>query len=281
MIRKGWGNRILIDVIIWVIAALLCMLWRWVADKSEIVAYWSLFGVLAALWIVVGIVVQLYRSYKEVWLWQAVVSVVADDAILIGLCWWLLPQLPYNLSPKVAMWTILIVGAIETVVVVMTHYWKYATNMTVPVMTIEQRKNAQVLHKDEKRSKPSIQTIHQSVLSVTTEADYYMLRKRAKLDSTQTKVICDRTPFSLLQILDYQYATIVDMTLLNDMRGINKRLCLINQKLPDNGEYVCCYRPQEYIKQKILARYPWGLNWIVYCLYSTTLFVVNLKKMMY
>ena len=267
MTREGWYRRMIVDIVVWVIAALLCMLWRWVADKSEIVHYWALFGVLAALWIIVGWLVQLYRSYKTTWLWQSMLSLIADAGILIGLCWWLLPKMHYSLSPRVAMWTILIVGALETIVVIIEHYWKYATNMNVPVMQIEKRQHAQVTRADEKRSKTSIEAVHQSVLSVTTEADYYMLRKKARLDSTQTKVICDRQPFSILQIPDYQYATIVDMTLLNDMRGINKRLCAVNQKLPDEGRYVCCYRPQEYIKSKILARYPKGLNWIIYTLY--------------
>lgn len=267
MIREGWKKRMLIDVIVWVIAALLCMLWRLVASKSEIWAYWSLFGALTVLWIIVGFAVQLYRSYKETWLWQSIVSLIADAGILIALCWWILPMLPYNLSPRVAMWTILMVGGMETVVVILEHYWKYATNMTVPVMQIEQRKNAQVQRPDEKRTKASIESIHQSVLSVTTEADYYMLRKKARLDSRLTKVVCDRNRFAFLQLQDYQYKTIVDLTLLNDAKGINRRFCIVNQKLPDEGRYVCCYRPQEYIKQKILNRYPWGLNWIVYTLY--------------
>lgn len=267
MIREGWHRRILVDLLVWVLAALGCLLWRWVSDKSEIVNYWSLFGILAVLWVCLGFSVQLYRSYKVVWLWQSLLSVVADAGLLIAACWWLLPQLPYNLSPRVAMWTILLVAAMETIVIILEHYWKYATNMTVPVMKIEQRRHAQVTREEHKRRKESIASIHQSVLSVTTEADYYMLRKRARLDSNLTKVLCDHTQFSLLQIPDYQYSTLVDMTLLNDMRGINKHLCVVNQKLPDEGRYVCCYRPQEYIKQKILNRYPWGLNWLVYCLY--------------
>jgi len=270
MMRENWKRRMMVDVLLWVLAALLCMLWRWVADKSEIAYYWALFGVLMTLWIIIGLAVQLYRSYKDTWLWQAVLSLVADAGILIGLCWWVLPQLPYGLSARVAEWTILIVAAMEVVVVVIEHYWKYATNMNVPVMTIEQRQNAQVTREDTKRSKASIESIHQSVLSVTTEIDYFMLRKKARLDSMQTRVVCDRDMFSMLQIPDYQYATIVDMTLLNDMRGINKRFCIVNQKLPDDGRYICCYRPQEYIKQKMLARYPWGINWIVYTLYFWT-----------
>ena len=267
MIREGWHRRFFIDLLVWVIAASLCMLWRWVADKNEIASYWALFGVLAVLWVLVGLAVQLYRSYKEIWLWQSMLSLVADAGILIGLCWWLLPLLPHSFSPRVAEWTILIVGALETLVVLMEHYWKYATNMMVPVMQIEHRANASVTRAEAQRSKASVESIHQSVLSVTTEDDYLMLADKAQLDSVLTKVVCDRTPFNMLQIPAYQYRTIVDMTLLNDMRGINKRLCMVNQKLPDDGRYVCCYRPQEYIKQKILRRYPWGIRWLVYTVY--------------
>ena len=267
MIREGWYKRVAADLMVWVVVGLLCMLWRWIDDKSSIAIYWGMFGVLAVLWVLIGFVVQSYRSYKDAWLWQAMVSLVADAAILIGLIWWVLPQLPYQLSPKVATWSVLIVGAIETVLVFVAHYWKYATNMTVPAMQIEQRKNAHVQRPDEKRRQDSIRSIHQSVLSVTTEADYYMLRKHARLDSRQTKVICDRNRFAFLQIPDYQYKTLVDLTLLNDAKGINRRFCIVNQKLPDDGIYVCCYRPQEYMKAKLLARFPKGLNWIVYCLY--------------
>ena len=267
MIREGWYKRVAADLMVWVVVGLLCMLWRWIDDKSSIAIYWGMFGVLAVLWVLIGFVVQSYRSYKDAWLWQAMASLMADAAILIGLIWWLLPHLPYQLSPKVATWSILVVGAIETVLVFAAHYWKYATNMTVPVMQIEQRKNAHVARPDEKRRQESIKSIHQSVLSVTTEADYFMLRKRARLDSRQTKVICDRNRFAFLQIPDYQYKTLVDLTLLNDAKGINRRFCIVNQKLPDDGIYVCCYRPQEYMKAKLLARFPKGLNWIVYCLY--------------
>ena len=136
MIREGWHRRILVDLLVWVLAALGCLLWRWVSDKSEIVNYWSLFGILAVLWVCLGFCVQLYRSYKVVWLWQSLLSVVADAGLLIAACWWLLPQLPYNLPPRVAMWTRVLVAAIETIGIILEHYWKYATNMTVPFMKI-------------------------------------------------------------------------------------------------------------------------------------------------
>lgn len=267
MIRESWKRRIAVDLLVWLLAASACILWRWASARGSMGAYWAMFGVLAVLWVLVGMAVQLYRPYKEMWFWQSWLALAADAVILIALSWGILPLLPWGLSPNVAMWTILVVGALETFVVLMEHYWKYATNMTVPVMQIEHRDSAVALRPDEPRSPHSMQSIRQSVLSVTTDEDYRMLLEHARLDSKQTKVVCDRNRFAFLQIPDYQYETLVDMTLLNDTRGINRRLCLVNQKLPDGGRYVCCYRPQEYIKSKILKKYPWGINWIVYGFY--------------
>ena len=198
MIREKWQIRVLIDVILWVIATIVCMLWRWLDDKSEVVSYFALFAGMAAVWILVAWLLQLYRSYQETWLWQSMVSLMATVGAMVALCNWGLPYLPWHFSPRVAIWMVLVVGAMDVFVVIGEHYWKYATNMTIPVMTIEKRKNAHVTRPDEKRSKASIESIHQSVLSVTTEADYYMLRKKAHLDSVQTRVVCDNTPFSML-----------------------------------------------------------------------------------
>jgi lipopolysaccharide/colanic/teichoic acid biosynthesis glycosyltransferase len=74
-----------------------------------------------------------------------------------------------------------------------------------------------------------------------------------------------------MQIPDYQYSTLVDLRLLNEAKGLNRRFCIVNQKLPDNGVYVCCYRPQEYVKKKILQSYPVVINWMAY----TTWFVLR------
>ncbi len=260
-------KQITIDIVIWIISIVICLIWRLAADKAEIWSYLGLFAVMIGAWIVVGMIFQLYRSYKKTWYWQSVLSLMLTASAMLLLCKYVVPELDRQFSATVAMWMIGIVTAIDFFVILAEHYWKYAQNMTVPAMQIEQREHAEVIRPDERRSKATVETIHQSVLSLTTEEDYQMLLQKARLDNRQTKVVANRDRFSFLQIPDYEYGTLVDLTLLNDAKGINRRFCIVNQKLPDNGRYVCCYRPQEYIKQKILARYPKGIRWIVYSAY--------------
>lgn len=262
-------KRILVDAVLWLISAVVCFLWRLIADKEEIGVYILLVLVMMLIWIGVGIFVGKYRSYKELTIRREYTSTLAVSAVLIALIYSLLPNpsMPFQFSTTVAALVVALVAGMDSIIILLKHYWKYATNMSIPVMEIEQRENAVVRRPDEKRSAEAMKTVHELVCSITTRSDYKMLLERANLDSRRTKVIANTDRFGFLQIPDYEYDTLVDMTLLNDAKGIDKRFCIVNQKLPDNGRYVCCYRPQEYIKSKILAKYPKGINWIVYTFY--------------
>ena len=232
-------KRIFSDIFIWIGASIIIILWRLVADKSVIADYVSLFSIMMAAWIVIGLIFQKYtKSYKEYWFWQEVALTILTGAAVMGLCAWQIPQVPYDLSLTVALWTVGIVMMIDAVLILLKHYWKFALNMTVPVMKIKQRKNAKYKGSLDKRSKEDIEAIHQAVLSITNEDDYQMLVEKAQINNKNAAVISDTDRFTLLQMTDYRYSTIVDMTILNNIRGINKRLCVVNQKLPDEGVYV-------------------------------------------
>ena len=259
-------KRFFTDIALWVVAVVICFIWRLSASKDAVWEYILQFGILMVLWLALGALFRLYRSYKVTPLWQAILSLLGTTVALLLINLYVFP-LWMPISTRPGIWVTSVVAICDLVIILVEHYWKYATNITVPAMQIEHRSNAAVTRPDESRSQASIATIRQSVLSITTEADYQLLLDRASLNNRQTKVVANRDRFSLLQLPDYQYRTIVDLTLLNDAKGINRRFCIANQKLPDDGCYVCCYRPQEYIKEKILKRYPKPINHIVYTCY--------------
>ncbi|MBP5641857.1 MAG: sugar transferase [Paludibacteraceae bacterium] len=258
-------RRILADILVWIVSATLYILFRLVADKQEVAIYVTIFAVMMAAWIVLGIItLKYYKSYKEKWYWQEMLSMLLTGGLLMLLTYYILPLTDYHYSMTVAQSMIGTVMIVDAFVILGKHYWKFALNMDVPVMKIKHRKNATAKCKSMKRTRDAMEAIHNSVLSITTEEDYQMLLREADLDNRCTKVIAGTDRFPVLQLIEYQYSTLVDMTLLNDMRGINKRLCIINQKLPDDGRYVCCFRPQEYVKKKILETNPFPINWINY-----------------
>ena len=58
-------KQISIDIVIWIISIVICLIWRLAADKAEIWSYLGLFAVMMLVWIAIGAVFQLYRSYKK------------------------------------------------------------------------------------------------------------------------------------------------------------------------------------------------------------------------
>jgi Bacterial sugar transferase len=64
----------------------------------------------------------------------------------------------------------------------------------------------------------------------------------------------------------YQYTTIVQLERLNNIQGIYKLFSLVNNKLPDDGFFICCFKSKSTCKKEILGRYFWGLNYVIYSL---------------
>lgn len=64
----------------------------------------------------------------------------------------------------------------------------------------------------------------------------------------------------------YHYSTIVQLERLNNIRGINRMFAIANEKLPDDGVFVCCFESKSTYKKLILQRYPKVLNYIIYSL---------------
>jgi len=258
-------KRVLTDFFIWIIAIFFCFVWRWLTAKSEIGGYIALFVVLCAIWILLGMICRKYsQSYRDTWFWQDILIMCGIGGVLLLATHFLLPYYAPELSLIVAEWGIGLVMILDAVYILFQHYWKYALNMTTPSIVIEQRENAVVRREDAMRSQESIQTIHEVILSISNEQSYQMLVDKANLNNRRTKVVVNRDRVVFMQIPDYQYDTLVDMTLLNDAKGINRRFCIANNKLPDNGRYICCFRPQDVAKQKVLNRYPKGINYIMY-----------------
>ncbi|HEY6913409.1 MAG TPA: sugar transferase [Paludibacter sp.] len=90
------------------------------------------------------------------------------------------------------------------------------------------------------------------------------LNKHVNLKSGNTLVYLSTEPENLEMMPNYQYSTIIQLERLNFMRNVNKRLYIINEKLPDNGVFVCCFESKSTRKKRILHKYPFFINHIVY-----------------
>lgn len=72
------------------------------------------------------------------------------------------------------------------------------------------------------------------------------------------------TVFNIKNQPDNFYETLINLKRINDVRYLNKFFEAINALLPDGGIYINSVQTHSLRKSKILKRFFWPLNWIVY-----------------
>ncbi len=98
----------------------------------------------------------------------------------------------------------------------------------------------------------------------TGERALQFLSSRVDLHSTNTYLLATTELFNFEHLPEYRYDTIINVRSLNNIRGINRMFSIVNEKLPDNGIFVGCFKDKSVKKKKILQKFPKGINWIVY-----------------
>lgn len=90
------------------------------------------------------------------------------------------------------------------------------------------------------------------------------LKSMVNIQNSGTLVLFNASYFDLSSKPNYLYSTVLNLDLLNNIRGIDRLLTLINTKLPDKGLFVCLFESKSTRKKRILNKYPRGINYIVY-----------------
>jgi len=106
-----------------------------------------------------------------------------------------------------------------------------------------------------------------AILNLTGKKSLEYFSEFVDLRSSNTNVLSTTQLFNVEQIRPYNFDVIVNLRSLNNIRGINKMFCLINEKLPDNGIYIGCFKDKSVKKKQILDKYPKGVNWVIYTMY--------------
>ncbi len=133
------------------------------------------------------------------------------------------------------------------------------------IQPVEKRNNAtvkQAVQLDEISYKQLCATISSHSASYVLS----FLKQHVDLQSGNTKVYVQSDPETLQMFPNYQFSTIVQLERLNNMRRINRKLSIINEKLADDGVFVCCFESKSTRKKRILKTYPLGINYVIYFL---------------
>jgi lipopolysaccharide/colanic/teichoic acid biosynthesis glycosyltransferase len=90
------------------------------------------------------------------------------------------------------------------------------------------------------------------------------LKRNFDLTKDDIRVLVNSDLENLELIPHYQFSTLIYLKKLNNTQKINSFFTIINEKLPDNGNFICCFETKSTRKKRILKKYPPVINYLIY-----------------
>lgn len=143
----------------------------------------------------------------------------------------------------------------------------YASDPEDDVTPVEKREPKSLVTKPEVISEDAYKSRKEAMVKWMGERAFEFMEEKVGINMNTTKVLATTELFNIEETTPYKYDTIINVRSLNNIRGINKMFSAINEKLPDNGIYIGCFKQKSVTKKEILSKYPKGINWIVYTFY--------------
>lgn len=258
-------SMVILDLLSWFLTMLIVYIWRRATNHNIVHAYLLVSMCMMLLWFCVGYYCGKYirpqgirhtHSFLRIYFVGSLVFTVSFGVLLLFR--------NIGLSPNVAG-LIALIAVFINVLALLTYYaFRYAINMDERDVVILPRIPKSVLYPAERLLPEDLEALRNSIYDYAGAEVLEWIDHTVCLDSTNTMVQAVARSFNVQSLPHYRYDCYVNLTALNNLRGINKYFCLVNEKLPDNGLFICCFTPQTEHKRYILNKYPKGFNYIIY-----------------
>lgn len=215
-------------------------------------------------WIILSYIFSRYKKLKDQTFFPAVFGLFNTSVIsfaIFGGYILIQPASPY--SQNVLLTILAGLFVCEYFILFVYFAYRYALLYEVPKVSAEVRQFVQP-----KSSYPlteeEFERRKKDIIDFSGRKVFNLLSKKFHLNESSTKILTD---FDLEQLRTdevYKYSTYIQLKRLDNIRGINNMLTVINEKLPDEGHIVCCYKSKSTLKKRIFEEYP---KFIAYCIY--------------
>lgn len=267
--RKKFSIRSLLtllitDIAFWAVAIFILITWRVVADKQIITRYLISYAIFASIWVVFGILIKKYKSWRKTSYKTLLLKVLITSILTAGYILYHYYKIYPDLSILTLYFSLLIVLCINIFAILIYQGYRYATFMDVVLPTYEKRHPNTVLEPPITIDKEKAKKLKQLIINNTNKETFDFLSKNTPLESTNTHITQTTHRLNIQLLTNYQYDCIINLSLLNNIIGINKFFCVVNEKLPDNGIWVCSFISQDVLQKNILNKYPKVIRKIVF-----------------
>jgi lipopolysaccharide/colanic/teichoic acid biosynthesis glycosyltransferase len=243
----------------------------WIAPlhtPEPIAKYYLPYLAYSFLWILVAILLGRYKvPLKEQGYISSVYKVLNTTVFVYAVSFSVIYFTEANYSVLVFLIISLCIFSYSFIMQTLYFAVLYASDPEDDIRPVEKRGPKSLVTKPEKISEEAYQTRKDAMVKWMGEQAFKFMEENVGIDMNTTKVLATTELFNIEETTPYQYDTIINVRSLNNIRGINKMFSTINEKLPDDGIFIGCFKQKSVTKKEILSKYPKGINWIVYTFY--------------
>ncbi len=255
---------LLVDFMILIIGIFVVLEWFPLTTNTPYDKYGDTFFFYFVLWFVLSYLFQRYRPLKDL-KYRDVSFKLLYVAVCVFFTSWFFSVAFFNnyYSVYVIFTYTTILFSIISIFYMIYFILLYAVEYDVEPIEINKRNNA-TLKLLNSLDDSSYKERCDAIVEHSGDKLLQELLKEIDLKSENTLINFSTNYLDISAKQNYKYLTIINLEILNNVRGINKMFATINQKLPDEGYFICCYESKSTRKKRILTSLPPGLNYVYY-----------------
>ena len=255
----------IVDAITLLVSVCAVLAWFPLSTQVPFQKYSVFVLIYAAMWLVFSYLCHRYIPVKYMKMGKDIRRLAAASLLLFGgMSGYMMLMEGRNFSIWVLLTLWLMMLGASLIILIFKHAYRYALDADEVVTESPKRVTQGVLNDPVFIGQAEKASLRESILEFAPENALRYVEKSVDLYSSNTFTLRSSELYNIQKLPNYRYDVLVNFMPLNHIRGVNKLFTTVNDKLPDNGIWVCCYEPQSVTKRNILSRYPVVLGWLYY-----------------
>ena len=265
LIYRPYWRYIIADAIALLVSVLIVLAWFPLSTEVPFQKYSVFVLIFSGMWLLMGYICHRYVPVKYMKMGKDVRRLLAASILLFGeMCGYMAWMEGRNFSIWVLLTLWLAMMGVSIVFLVFKHAYRYALDADDKPIEAPKRIPQAVLYPAQQIAESDKKALQEGILDFAEEKVLRYVEKNINLYSTNTFTLRSTDIYNIKKLPSYRFDAIVNFMPLNQIRGVNKLFTTVNDKLPDNGIWICCYEPQSVTKRNILKRFPPLIGWMYY-----------------
>ena len=262
---KPYWRYVVVDAIALLVSVCAVLAWFPLSTQVPFQKYSVFVLIFAAMWLVFSYGCHRYIPVKYMKMGKDIRRLAAASVLLFGgMSGYMMLMEGRNFSVWVLLTLWLVMLCASLIILIFKHAYRYALDADEVVLEAPKRAVQSVLNDPVFIGQAEKASLRDSILDFVPENALRYVEKNVDLYSSNTFTLRSTELYNIQKLPNYRYDVLVNFMPLNHIRGVNKLFTTVNDKLPDNGIWVCCYEPQSVTKRNILSRYPMVFGWLYY-----------------